>query len=272
MARPEPALRYTEISPGEELSPWIECYWSIRAEDSPPVPNRVLPDGCADVIVGVSNDRAPVVVGVMRKASLVPLSGGVDLFGVRFRSGRSLPFLGVPLGELTDRRVPLEEVWGVGAGAIADACAHADVRARVTSLEPLLLRRLRRHAWDIRGDQALVTRAVELLRRARGSVGVRDVAGALEVGERQLQRAFDRLVGIGPKALGRVLRFRHAVRVIQGENRRPRHGWGGMANGAGFADQSHLIREFRSLAGITPAQYAAEVSVGFVQYSGDRSP
>jgi len=42
--------------------------------------------------------------------------------------------------------------------------------------------------------------------------------------------------------------------------------WTRMAGDAGYADQPHLIREFQALAGLTPAQYAAERGVRFVQY------
>ena len=46
--------------------------------------------------------------------------------------------------------------------------------------------------------------------------------------------------------------------------------WTALAYAAGYADQSHLIREFRALAGVTPARYAAErARVGFVQYAED---
>jgi len=83
--------------------------------------------------------------------------------------------------------------------------------------------------------------------------------------ERRLERAFGHAVGLGPKALTRVLRFRHALRAIGRVGRAPA-GWAAVAAAAGYADQSHLIREFKALAGVTPARYAAEHrAVGFVQ-------
>jgi AraC-like DNA-binding protein len=85
------------------------------------------------------------------------------------------------------------------------------------------------------------------------------------VGERRLQRAFDRSVGLSPKVLGRVLRLRQAVRRLESAGRPL--SWAGVAAAAGYADQAHLIREFRALAGVTPAAYVRERrAVGFVQY------
>jgi AraC-like DNA-binding protein len=257
------APRYVERLPGPELEPWIECYWSIQAADVPSMASRILPDGCADLIVGISGHPRPMVVGAMRTAAVFPLVGRIDLFGVRFRPGGAFPFFEVPLGEFTDRRIPLEQIWPAGAEAFA---AHAPAD-RVDGAERVLRRRLRTRTRRRDEDEALAARAVGLLRQARGGIGVREVAVALGVGERRLERVFDRSVGLGPKALGRVMRFRHAAREIRlGRAGRTPRSWAALAFSAGYADQSHLIREFRALAGVTPADYAAEHrDVGFIQ-------
>jgi AraC-like DNA-binding protein len=246
----------------------VECYWSIRAAAAPGVPNRVLPDGCADLIVGIADLPGPVAVGTMRTAAVYPLLGAVDLFGIRFHPGGALPFLGAPLGELTDRRIPLDDLWGPAARALGDLMEPASLQARVARAERMLGDRLRSSR---RRDDDLARHAVALLRRARGSVGVREAAAALGVGERRLQRAFEQGVGLGPKALARVLRFRRMLGAID----RVRTGgnpvrWAALALEAGYADQPHLVREFKALAGLTPSRYAAErAAVGFVQDAGD---
>jgi AraC-like DNA-binding protein len=267
MSGETPLVRYTELAPTPALTPWVACFWSIRGYGAGGLANRVLPDGCSDVIVGIENDPRPVVVGTMRTAVLVPMAGPVDLFGVRFRPGGGFPFLDTPLNELTDRRLLLDELWGRSAEQLGDAFRSALLEQRVARAERALRDRLGRqgHAWE--RDAELVARAVSLLRRARGGVGVRQVAAALGVGERRLERGFDRVVGLSPKTLGRVMRFREAVRQIERQGGSPSAQWASVAFGAGYADQSHLIREFKALAGVTPARFAVErQTVGFVQY------
>ena len=262
------APRYTEAPPSSALAPWIECFWSIRATTSPATLNRVLPDGCADFIVGVDGGRGATVVGTMRSALLVPFAGPARLLGVRFHPAAALRIFDTPLAELTDRRIPLDILWGRAADELAAALAAADTAGGLARAEQIIAKRLARGSSRSAGDEALAQRAVTLLRRARGSVGVREVAAALGVGERRLQRAFDRSVGLSPKVLGRVFRFRQAIRQLDAAGDRRPASWAALAAAAGYADQAHLIREFKALAGVTPARYLRErQAVGFVQYA-----
>jgi AraC-like DNA-binding protein len=258
-----PRPHYAEAPPSGALAAWVACYWSMSGEVVVPFTSRVLPDMCADIIVDVAASPNPFVVGAMRHALVVPHRGRVDLFGIRFRPGAAFQFLDLPLAELTDRRVALDGLWGRVADVLAEAVCSAPGSARVAAAERVLSDRLR----VVRREEELATRAVALIRRARGSVGVRAAAAALGVGERRLERAFAQCVGLRPKELARVARFRVAIDCIDAGRM---ISWPDLACAAGYADQSHLIREFNALAGVTPAGYARESSpVGFVQYGRD---
>lgn len=250
--------RFAHRPPGDALAPYVECYWALTAHQAPPWRSRILPDGSNDVILDLSAEPRAFVVGVMRRADVVPLAGHVDLLGIRFRPGGALPFLRVALHELADRHVPLGDLWGASAGSLADAVAAAPLADRVSVLERILLAN---RASPAPADD-LIRRAVGLMRRTRGGIGMRAAAEALGVGERRLERAFDVAVGLSPKRFARVVRFLEAVREI---GRRARSPGASLALAAGYADQPHFVREFKRLSGITPTQYAAERRVGIVQ-------
>lgn len=250
------APRFARRSPSPDLAPWIVCYWSLSATDAPPFRSRVLPDGSNDLIVDLSGEPRPFVVGAMPTAAVVALEGDVELLGVRFRPGGALPFLHHPLDELTGREVALDALWGRAADSLGDALA-AEPQRRLERLERTL-----RGALQRRWDESLVTRAVEWYRRAHGAVTVQRVAAALGAGERRLERAFARCVGLSPKQLARVLRF---LRTVHHLGRRERWAGAPLALEAGYADQSHFIREFKALAGVTPTEFVAERRSGVVQ-------
>ena len=74
--------------------------------------------------------------------------------------------------------------------------------------------------------------------------------------EKQLRRAFLERVGVGPKALARIARINYAARLIGTANRTHAD----VAVRAGYFDQPHLIRDFREMCGVTPLQYARNMS------------
>jgi transcriptional regulator GlxA family with amidase domain len=73
---------------------------------------------------------------------------------------------------------------------------------------------------------------------------------------RHLLTRFRAQVGLGPKAAGRVLRFRRAADLLAAG---PAGTLADLAVACGYADHAHLDREFRALAGCTPTTYLAEL-------------
>jgi AraC-like DNA-binding protein len=98
-----------------------------------------------------------------------------------------------------------------------------------------------------------VQRAWARLHETGGRAGVGDLAAELRCSRRYLTAAFRAQVGLPPKTVARLLRFADVRRRVQARPAR----WADIAHGAGYCDQSHLNREFRELAGITPTEFVA---------------
>jgi AraC-like DNA-binding protein len=106
-------------------------------------------------------------------------------------------------------------------------------------------------------QRALVapTHALELVRQATGRVSVEAVADRMRVSLRQLHRAVRQETAISLKAYARMTRLNHAMASA---DRSARPGWARVAAESGFCDQSHLVRECRALAGLTPGRIHLE--------------
>ena len=208
---------------------------------------RILPDGCIDIVwIG---DQILTVAGPDTHANIAGLPDGTLTVGVRFRSGRAPGFLRTDAHELTDRSVTLEDVWGPQARRLTNNLAAAPtVDAKEAVLEAALLARL----GGIAPPSPDVDAAVDVLTN-EPTARVADISRRLDVGERQLRRRFERLIGYGPKTFGRVLRFRRFLALVE------EHGWplGQAAAEAGYSDQPHLTRECSDLAGLTPTELIA---------------
>jgi AraC-like DNA-binding protein len=191
------------------------------------------------------------VVGVMTRAEVVPSAARVDLLGVRFRPGEAAAFLDFSAREARDRSLSLDEVWGRAGAELALRLAESTPAARLRVLDAWLLERKLR----ARFAEPRVRLAVRALEETQGATSVRELAARAGLGERQLERAFDERVGVGPKALARAIRLQAFVAAL---DRRVGASIAAVAADAGFADEPHLVREVKSLAGVTPRELYRE--------------
>lgn len=240
--------RYRELVPHPALRPFVDRFW-ISVDDAAPPARRILPDGCIDVLVDLAAQGRALVVGTMTSASVFAPRGPVRIAAVRFRPAGAVPFLGVAARALTDGTFTCDEL---GARWLADArwAETADADAAVASLQRLLLGRLS----ALKRPDPLVAHAVTaLFRPAPPSI---EALGRETGWSRQhLARAFHLHVGVSPKQLARVARLQRAVADLQQRGRGD-----GLADAAvrlGYFDQAHMARDFRALAGLTPAQARA---------------
>lgn len=210
-----------------------------------------LPDGRTILVFRALDGgrRGDVTVAGPRTRAMFKDAAGVARAVIlQFKPGWSAPLLGVAASALTDRIVPLEDIWGRPGGDL-----HLDLLAARNL--PEVLDRLSR-ALSLRARQTfepasalLARRAVRLL-EGGDEVRVESVAERLGVTARHLRRAFTESIGIGPKDFARTVRLQRAVRMAATSK-----DWGCIAADAGYYDQAHLIADFRELVGLTPGAF-----------------
>ena len=90
-------------------------------------------------------------------------------------------------------------------------------------------------------------------RTCAGRVSVAELACAVGLSTRQLERAFRERVGLGPKTFLRLVRFQRALALL----RRPGASLAAIAARCGYFDQAHLVRDFREFAHESPGRFRA---------------
>ncbi|HLJ91621.1 MAG TPA: helix-turn-helix domain-containing protein [Gemmataceae bacterium] len=105
-------------------------------------------------------------------------------------------------------------------------------------------------------DVQLVQSAAKLLYHTKGQCRIEALADYCHASVRQLQRRFQRAVGVTPKLFARTLRFERAQRRLRFD---PETDLTGLAYQCGYFDQAHLIKEFRAFTGKTPSEYSHQV-------------
>jgi AraC-like DNA-binding protein len=165
---------------------------------------------------------------------------------------------GLPQAELTGCVLDGEAVLGGSSGvaALRERMGNAsDLGGALDWLEAWLAERFTRS----RPAHPAAHAARSLLHGARGQLRVDALADAAAVSPRRLRELFLREVGVPPKRLARILRFREAVERLAAA---PAVDLARLALDCGYYDQAHLYRDFRALATMTPIDYLTAHGAG----------
>jgi AraC-like DNA-binding protein len=208
--------------------------WTVSTP-TPGAVQRVLPDGCLDLMWV---DGELLVAGPDTQAFLgASPSAECYTAGLRFATGTGPTVLGVPGHELRDQRVPLADLWPAAQVRRLTEQVHEATDPGI-ALEEIAAGRLRQAGPP---DPAIS----EIVERLRANAPVRAVAEAVGLGERQLHRRSLVAFGYGPKTLVRILRMNRALAMARGGAP-----FATVAAVTGYADQAHLSREVKALAGV----------------------
>jgi AraC-like DNA-binding protein len=155
------------------------------------------------------------------------------------------------MSSLTGQLAPLPDVVGRSGTALVDRLRLArDFASRVR----IVCRWIEESRLRWRGPASHVALVAHVLERSCGVAGIEGLRRLAGVTPKRLAADFRSQVGVTPKFLARLLRFRNASAMLQGGG-----GLADVALSAGYYDQSHFGLDFRELAGITPREFLASV-------------
>jgi AraC-like DNA-binding protein len=239
--------------PPADLADFVERCWSVRWElvGQPPFEQEILPYPCVNLSFQAGRFE---VHGPGTRRFVAQLSGQGYASGTKFTPAGFFAFARVPMRSLVDRVVSVLAATGRDLQAPESEQAHA-VRARVAEF-------LRSFAPARDQDLSLANRLVLLAQEDRSIARAEDLARLAGLSVRSLHRMLERYVGVGPKWIVRRSRVQEAAeRVARGEA----VDWAATAQELGYHDQAHLIRDFSTQVGFTPASYARRCAAAAVK-------
>jgi len=249
------------FAPGPQLAPFVRVITLVETGEE--VTRALLPatgivlgvryGGYASELDGEAARRLPqaTLAGMRRAGRRVRTSEGGGIALATFTEVGAAAFFAAPLHEIAGQTVelahfiPPREIERALA-RLVDAAGPAQ---RVAVMREFLLGRLTRTSGD-----PLVAAAVDAIRSTRGSLRIGELARALAISRDRLEKRFRHAVGASPKQLASIHRLLHAVDLYRAGTNLTR-----LSADAGYFDQSHFIREFRSFTGMAPQRYFRSV-------------
>jgi AraC-like DNA-binding protein len=250
-------IRYIEAPAPPALAPALECVWSVgdRGAVADRPPDRLIPDGCPELIVHLAEpyarrvdgrlvrQPAAFLAGTLSRPWIVQAPPRVATIGVRFRPGGFVALFGGSLAGTADREVPLDALPPPVAALVSGIRgARGVAAARQRAMRWLVAHVTARPGGLVAPACAAAVRAIQ---RRRGRIAVEALCAAVGLPRRRLERLFRRETALTPKQYVRIVRLTAVLHALEaGERDRLVD----LAIDAGYFDQAHMARDFKILA------------------------
>jgi AraC-like DNA-binding protein len=258
-------MRYAEYTPAPRLAALVERFWLLEGSSTGSA-DAIIPDGRVELVFhyggpfwrhdakgNALRQPASLLVGQMIEPVVLAPDGPAGVAAIRLRPAASRTLLGFSLREVSGRFVDLELIFP-SARPLRERLAEASndgqrIRALEEWLSAMACPAPRRHV------DALVGTILD----SGGRVSIDALVARAGTSLRQLERQFREDVGLSPKTFSRIVRLQAALRRV-----RQGRALTDVALACGFYDQSHMTRDFRELASMSPGAWQS--------HAGDLAP
>ncbi|WP_118976620.1 helix-turn-helix domain-containing protein [Taibaiella koreensis] len=252
-------MEHQEFAAPEALQDTIKCFWYNRGDFGAEQSSfEVVPDSSAEIIFyfgstcSVASDEglqplsSPFMVGLLNQPALFYTQGMFEIIGIRCFPWTVFDLLGLPPGKDGVRQFthPVARLQS----DLAPLIAAGAIEAAVAIVKAYFLDAHAQIARD-----SMLFKAGTAMQEANGALPVNRIAAAAHATVRTLERKFKRSSGYTVKDVSALLRFEQVRNRLW---QHPEVGIAGLAQELGYADQSHLSREFKRYSGTTPAAFA----------------
>lgn len=265
-------MHHQEFESPEELLDTIKCFWYNRRDFGERQSSfEVVPDGYAEIIFyfgsscsvsyngGLQPLPSPFMVGLLNQPVLFYTKNRLEIIGIRCFPWTVFDLLGLPSGKdsvhifehpIAQLQFTLAEC--INAGRIEEAIAG--------------VKQYFQNARSGVANDSMLFKAGVAMRDANGTMPVSQVAAAAHATVRTLERKFKQSSGYSVKDVSGLMRFEQVRNQLWLD---PNSNLAGLAHELGYADQSHLSREFKRYSGTTPAAFARKAKKGKQAVSND---
>lgn len=249
-------MNFKRVEPQGIAAHWVESYWIIDSDDVTPHEQKIIPDGYPEIIfhfgdpyrINISGhweeQALSLVAGQISQHFYLQNTGRVAILGIKLQPTTLHQIFQFDMSGITDAVLPLQQL-----AIIQLAHLDKEIRQARTMDERVAIANQFFYSFEIVSNA--VTDGVAWIFKTKGSGTVEELGDVMQVSERQTERLFQKYIGLSPKFYCRIIRFNAIFNLLT--QRDPK--WAELAYEAGFADQSHFIRNFKAFTGEEPSAY-----------------
>jgi AraC-like DNA-binding protein len=256
---------YKIIRPSKKLAEYIEHYWLMKSgQETSDAADRVIPTGNCELMfhfgnpfkITDANNISKIqprffLCGQKNTFCDASTMGNTGLLAVTFKPHAVKMFFNLPIIALQNVNLALGDFLGREGREVSCKIAEAKTdRERVIIVEEFLYRRIALNRYF---DFKRIEATINHIYKQKKNPSIDELSGIACLSVRQYERKFLDFIGLPPKQYLRISRFQKIIKLkrsLFSELNMTQ-----LAFEAGYYDQSHFIREFRTLSGYSPKEF-----------------
>jgi AraC-like DNA-binding protein len=274
-----------QILPSKELMPFIKHYLFLESESKSIKKLRLFSDGNMGMVFSLKNSLictiqnnklsaylpASFVYGQISKFKDLLLINEASLIIVVFQPAGINQLMGLSAAELKDNIIRTEELFGCKVISLQEKLfEQISLKDKVEKLNAFFIELTAKKVFV---NQLLIGASVDFILKNRGTNSISQLVKYTSYSERHLERIFIECIGLSPKKFGNIVKLHSFLKLLKDKSKQ--NNITNFCYEAGYADQSHLIKEFKKYTGITPTQYLTNTSrlaINFMEFTSTEIP
>lgn len=243
-------FQLSRLAPSGDLAFFIRHYWIVRWDlrGQEPYVQHVIPNPCVNLIV---EPGQTAIYGPGKEKYGHHLEGHGCVFGVKFKPGGFYPFFKQPVSGITTP-LSIQSVFDADPLALeAIMFAQEDEQQMAALIEQMIRPKLPEQDAQV----TFINEIIDYITEQPDITKVDSLCEYFLVNKRTLQRLFDHYVGVTPKWVIKLARIQNAAEMTDVSDK---PNWSKLSMDLGYHDQSHFIKDFKSIIGQTPDEYARQ--------------
>lgn len=249
---------FSIVQPTSVLAPFVKHYWLLKTVGDATALTLTVPTGMVSLIFHRGNRLFSVheklmqprafLSGQERTFADLKYDGQINMISVVFRPAGARAFFNLPANKYTGMRLSANDIGDKELQVLEHSLTGTeDDNLCILLIEQFLLKRLTQLAeYNLKRIET----TIRLINSGQNDIV--QLADAACLSTKQFNRVFSEHIGANPKEFTRTIRFQRALHHLE---TRPQLSLTALAYECGYFDQSHMIKEFKSLSGYTPGEY-----------------
>jgi AraC-like DNA-binding protein len=270
-----------QIAPTRELLPYIKHYLFLESTGDCIKKLRLFSDGNTGLVLTF---RGNLIANIHDNKSLnYPnsfLYGQISEFKDLYLAEKTLiiivvfqPYginrlLGISANEIRDGIIASDDIFGWQGSLFYEKLSEqSSLEAKLPILNAFFLELSAKKAIS---NQTLIHASLSYILKSKGNISINQLVKLTGYTERHIERTFSESIGLSPKKFGNIVKLHNFLSLLKDKSKQ--NNFTNFCYDAGYADQSHLIKEFKKYTGITPTKYLNDtnrLAINFMEIKSD---